>query len=97
MDRRAHIEARLREALAAEHVQVVDESHLHAGHPGAAAGGGHFRAVIVSPRFDGVATLERQRMVYAVLAEEMGREIHALAMQTLTPEQWAESRPRRSD
>jgi len=87
-DRRAHIEAKLRDALAAEHVEVVDESHLHVGHAGAAGGGGHFRALVVSPRFAGLSPVERQRRVYAALAEEMQGAIHALALRTLTPEEW---------
>lgn len=94
MDRRARIEARLRESLEATYVLVVDESHQHAGHAGAREGGGHFRAVIVSQRFEGKRPVERQRIVYAALAEEMGREIHALSMQTLTPVQWEEQRPK---
>jgi BolA protein len=94
VDRRSHIEARLRQELAADPVVVVDESHLHAGHAGAREGGGHFRAVVVSRRFEGKSAVERQRLVYAALAEEMGREIHALSMQTLTPGQWESRRPR---
>lgn len=90
MDRRAQIEATLRRELAADPVLVVDESHLHAGHAGARGGAGHFRAVVVSARFEGRSALERQRLVYAALADEMGREIHALSMQTLTPAQWRE-------
>ena len=92
MDRRARIEAKLRESLDATYVLVVDESHQHAGHAGAREGGGHFRTVVVSERFDGKQPVERQRIVYAVLAEEMGRDIHALSMQTLTPAQWEEQR-----
>lgn len=88
MDRRAHIEARLREALDASHIEVIDESHLHAGHAGAAGGGGHFRALIVSGRFEGANTLARQRLVYSALADEMKSEIHALSMKTLTPDEW---------
>ncbi len=91
MDRRARIEAKLRDGLDAVHVEVADESHLHAGHAGAASGGGHFRAVIVSGQFDGENAVQRQRRVYAVLAAEMGHEIHALSMRTLTPEQWREA------
>jgi len=86
--RRERIESLLRERLGARHVEVIDESHLHAGHAGAAGGAGHFRAVVVSPLFQGKTPLERQRLVYGALAEMMGPEIHALAMQTLTPEQW---------
>jgi len=88
MDRRAHIEDRLREALAATHVEVIDESHLHAGHAGAASGGGHFRATIVSERFAGLSRVARQRLVYGSLAEEMGGAVHALSMRTFTPEEW---------
>ena len=88
-ERRSRIEALLRERLAAEHVEVIDESHLHAGHAGAAGGAGHFRTVVVSPRFEGKGLVERQRLVYAALAEMLSAEIHALAMRTLTPEQWS--------
>jgi BolA protein len=87
-DRSARIEERLRSALDTVHVEVIDESHLHAGHAGAASGGGHFRALIVSERFAGVSRVARQRLVYAALEREMGPEIHALSMQTLTPEEW---------
>lgn len=88
MDRRETLETRLREALDAVHVEVVDESHLHAGHAGAASGGGHFRALVVSAQFAGAGPVARQRMVYAALRDEMGAEIHALSMRTLTPEEW---------
>ncbi len=91
MDRRSHIEARLRAELAASHVAVVDESHRHAGHAGAASGGGHFAATIVSDRFAGLSRVARQRLVYDVLAAEMKREIHALSLRTLTPAEWAAS------
>lgn len=87
-DRRSRIEALLRERLAALHVEVVDESHLHAGHAGAAGGAGHYRTLIVSPRFEGRSLVERQRLVYGALGEMLKAEIHALAMRTLTPEQW---------
>jgi BolA protein len=88
VSRRERIESLLRDRLGARHVEVTDESALHAGHAGAAGGAGHFRALVVSPLFEGKSLLERQRLVYAALAELMGPEIHALAMQTLTPEQW---------
>ncbi|MCH8083493.1 MAG: BolA family transcriptional regulator [Myxococcales bacterium] len=87
-DRCARIEAELRERLAAVHVEVVDESHLHVGHAGARDGGGHFRAVVVSMRFEGKAPVQRQRLVYDALDSAMGREIHALSMKTLTPAEW---------
>ncbi len=88
LERRSRIESLLRERLAAQFVEVIDESHLHAGHAGAAGGAGHFRTVVVSPRFEGKSLVERQRLVYAALGEMMSAEIHALAMRTLTPAQW---------
>jgi BolA protein len=89
MDRRGHIEARIRSELAASHVDVVDESHLHAGHAGAASGGGHFHATVVSDRFAGLSRVARQRLVYGALSAEMKGEIHALSLRTFTPEEWA--------
>ncbi len=88
LDRRARIEAKLRERLAAAHVEVVDESALHAGHAGARGGGGHFRALVVSSRFQGLAPVAAQRLVYDALSDEMGGEIHALSIRTMTPESW---------
>ena len=90
-DRRSQIEQRLRAELAASHVDVADESLLHAGHAGAASGGGHFRATIVSQRFAGLSRVARQRLVYGALAAEMKRDIHALSLRTFTPEEWAEN------
>jgi len=81
------IEAKLRAALGAESVEVVDESHLHAGHAGARSGKGHFRVRVVSERFAGLSRIQSQRLVFAALAEEMESDIHALAMQTLTPDE----------
>jgi BolA protein len=88
MDRRLHIEEKLRDALSATHVVVLDESALHAGHAGARPGAGHFRALVVSDRFEGKSRLERQRLVYAALDDEMGTQIHALSMSTLTRDEW---------
>ena len=93
-DRRSRIETRLREALEADPVELVDESARHAGHAGAASGGGHFVALIVSSRFEGKGPVERQRLVYAALADAMGSEIHALSMKTLTPDEHARHQKR---
>jgi len=84
-DRAGRIEARLRERLGAVRVEVVDESHLHAGHAGARSGGGHFRATVVSPRFAGLGRVEAQRLVYQALDDMMGSEIHALSLRTEAP------------
>lgn len=86
------LEARLREGLDATHVEVIDESHLHAGHAGAKDGGGHYRAVIVSERFAGLNRVKSQQLVYGVVDDWMGREIHALSMKTYTPEKWASAK-----
>ncbi len=89
MDRRERIEAKLTEGLAPTHIEVIDESHLHAGHAGARDGAGHYRAVLVSDRFEGLSRVKRQQLVYGLLDGLMGPEIHALSMQTLTPSEWA--------
>jgi len=84
--------SRIREAiergLAATHVEVIDHSAEHAGHPGAESGGGHFEVLVVSKRFEGLSRLAAQRLVYQALGPLMTSEIHALSMHTLTPEQW---------
>lgn len=93
MNRLERIESRLTEGLAASHVDVEDESHLHAGHVGARSGGGHFRAVVVSERFAGLSRVARQRVVYETLGELMKTEIHAFSMRTFTPEEWKATAP----
>lgn len=84
--------SRIREAvergLAATHVEVIDHSAEHAGHPGAAAGGGHFEVLVVSEQFEGLSRLAAQRLVYQALGQLMTSDIHAVSMHTLTPEQW---------
>lgn len=84
-----HLEARLREALSPVHLEVVDESHLHAGHAGARSGGGHYRVLVVSEAFSGKAPLARHRLVNALFAEELRHDIHALALTTMTPAEWS--------
>jgi BolA protein len=79
------IEARLRERLGAAHVEVEDESRLHAGH---GATGGHYRAVVVSERFGGLSRVAAQRLVYDALGEWMSGPIHAFAVRTFTPGEW---------
>jgi BolA protein len=79
------IEHRLREALHPEHLRIDDESHLHAGHAGAAGGGGHYRVEVTAAAFAGRGLVERHRMVYAALADEMKGPVHALALTALAP------------
>ena len=83
------IESTLRQALSATEVRVIDESALHAGHAGAAAGGGHYRVTVVSPLFTGKNSVQRHRLVYAALADDMQQAIHALALTTLAPHERA--------
>lgn len=84
-DRVARIEARLREALAPERIEIVDESSRHAGHAGARGGGGHFAVTLVSRRFEGLNTVQRHRLVYEALGEMMKTDIHALSLRALAP------------
>lgn len=92
MDRSRWLEDTLREKLRPVHLHVADESALHAGHPGAAGGGGHFRVLIVCDSFRGQSLLARQRAVYAAIGDAMQSTIHALALSTLTPEEWRNRR-----
>lgn len=83
---------RIREALAVLQpvtLEVVDDSHRHAGHEGARDGRGHFTVRIVSPVFAGKAPLARHRAVYAALGEMMQTDIHALAIEARTPDEGA--------
>lgn len=87
MNRQEKIGQRLREALQPESLHIEDESHKHAGHAGAASGGGHFDVMIVSPKFTGKNTVARHRMVYEALGDMMQNEIHALALKVYAPEE----------
>lgn len=90
---RAAMERKLAQALAPESLDIVDESHRHAGHAGAnPLGESHFHVQIVSAAFRGKSRVERQRMVHAALADELSGRVHALSLVTLTPEE-ASARP----
>jgi BolA protein len=79
------IRAALQAALAPVSLDVVDESHKHAGHAGARDGRGHFAVAIVSEAFAGLAPLARHRKVYAALGDLMTTDIHALSIHARTP------------
>ena len=81
------IREKLTAALSPDQLDIIDESHLHAGHPGARGGGGHFNVTIVSSAFDGQNLLARHRMVYDALGDAMKTEIHALSIKALTPKE----------
>jgi BolA protein len=91
MDGARWLEDELRNAFAPAHLVVEDESDRHVGHAGARGGGGHYRVLIVSAHFRGQSLVTRQRSVYAALGDAVGSTIHALALRTLTPEEWAAS------
>jgi len=74
-------------ALEPESLTLEDESAQHKGHAGAASGGGHFNLTLVSPRFSKLSTLARHRLVYDAMGELMQREIHALSITALSPEE----------
>ncbi len=82
----ARIETKLQAALSPEKLDVIDESHLHAGHAGARPEGEtHFRLLVVASAFDGLNRVARQRRINEILRDELGGPVHALAMKTLTP------------
>ncbi len=85
MDRIAEIKARLERELSPTTIDIIDESHLHAGHAGAASGAGHFNVTVVSERFVEQSPIERHRMVYAALGDLMQTEIHALSIRASAP------------
>jgi BolA protein len=84
------IRRKLTAAFAPQSLEVVDGSHRHAGHAGATRDDGsqgetHFHVRLVSAAFDRVSRVERQRRVYAVLADELKGPVHALSVSALTP------------
>ena len=83
-DRISEIYTRLEDAFAPEHLEVFDDSHLHAGHVGAKEGKGHFRVHIISKQFENTRPLDRHRLVFQALGEMMETEIHALSVSALT-------------
>jgi BolA protein len=83
-------ESILRERLAGLkplRLELIDDSALHAGHAGARSGGGHYRLLVVSAEFSGQSTLARHRLIYNALDDLMRSKIHALSIQSLTPEE----------
>ncbi len=94
MSIQSSIEAKLRQAFAPERLEVVNESHLHAGHQHTAGGHRetfegtgetHFRVRLVSGKFAGMSRLARHRAVNQALAEELAGGVHALAIETSAP------------
>ncbi len=86
--RLAEIRARLEAELSPESLQVEDESHMHVGHEGAKGGLGHFRVLVVSDRFRGQSPIKRHRLVYQAMGDLMQTDIHALAIDAFTPDEF---------
>jgi BolA protein len=78
------IRDRLEEAFAPTSLEIIDESHKHAGHA-SAGGAGHFIVKIVSKVFEGKNPVQRHRMVFEAMSDLMHTEIHALSIQADTP------------
>ena len=84
MSIQAIIQDKLNNEFEAAYLQVENESHMHNVAPGSES---HFKVTIVSDRFSDQMLIKRHRMVNQVLADEL-QQIHALALHTLTPEEW---------
>jgi len=80
------IETKLRAALAPTHIEVLDDSHLHAGHAGAREGR-HFTVKLASARFTGLARVARHRLVYDSLGPLAEQGVHALAIVARAPDE----------
>jgi BolA protein len=79
------IRSMLTQALAVDALEVIDDSHLHAGHAGARDGRGHYRVRIVAKDFEGLRLVQRHQLVYRSLGDMMQTDIHALSITALTP------------
>ena len=86
MSMKQTIESKLGEALKPAHLVVKDESHMHNVPDGAES---HFNVFVVADAFEGKRLVARHQAVYAVLKEELAGRIHALALKTITPAEWA--------
>lgn len=80
------IEKRLSDALAPVHLSVINESHMHNVPPNSQT---HFKVVVASAAFTGQRQVARQQRIYGLLNEVLRNPVHALALHTYTPEEWA--------
>ena len=83
--RTQQIEALLSQALSPLHIEVIDDSAMHAGHAGASGGAGHYQVRVLSEKFRGLPALARHRLVYEALRPLIPDEIHALAIEANAP------------
>lgn len=84
------IRRKLHDALTPEHLEVVNESHMHNVPKGSES---HFKVVLVSDVFDGMRPVKRHQKIYSILADEMAGDVHALALHTYSPMEWHGSVP----
>lgn len=85
MNTQATIESKLEESLSPLHLEVSNESHMHNVEEGSES---HFRVVAVSEKFNGKTLLARHRLINQLLKQELESGVHALALHTMTPEEW---------
>jgi BolA protein len=76
---------RLQAALQPTDLEIIDDSHLHAGHAGARDGRGHFTVNVVAERFAGLPVVRRHKLVYEAVGDMMSTDIHALSIRALAP------------
>jgi BolA protein len=80
------LERKLTDAFSPSRLTIDDDSARHAGHTGAGHGGeSHFNVVIEAAAFEGLSRVQRQRAVYAAVAEELAGPVHALSVKALAP------------
>ncbi len=80
-----NLRKKLQEGFSPDRLEIVDDSARHAGHREQSGGESHFNVTIVSGAFTGLSRVERQRRIYAALAEELAGPVHALSLKALAP------------
>ncbi|MCP3665353.1 MAG: BolA family transcriptional regulator [Gammaproteobacteria bacterium] len=85
MKRKQIIESTINQALNPMHLSVEDESHTHSVPDGAQS---HFKLIVVSDQFEGKMPVARHRMINSLLKAEFDQGLHALALHTMTPQEW---------
>jgi BolA protein len=83
----ASIQAKVQAALPVTHIDLVNESHMHAG----PATESHYKLVLVSEGFTGLTKVKRHQRVYGILKDELAGSVHALALHLYTPQEWQEA------
>ena len=94
MQIQSSIERKISHALEPLHLEVVNESGMHSVPPGSES---HFKVTVVSEKFEGQGLVSRHRTVNQLLAEELDGGLHALALHTLTPDEWYDAGGRSPD